>query len=181
MYNNIILMKEGIHLMTRNILFDSTVRFDNFWLADLAEGYEDNITEDELFRIADEALADDFEELCAEFSNVMTDCPIMIIADLGLWDGRKSGYKMVNSRCIADCFKLADDELTIYTDRYNLLATGSHHDGVNHYLFREIKPNISETAFENFLDKLYNGKATSADITRYTRSVRPLIAKKYGF
>lgn len=163
------------------ILFDSTIRFDDEWLADLAEGYEDGITEDELARVADDAIADDFDDLCAEFANVMTDCPIMIIADLGLWDGHKSGYKMINSRCIADCFKLADDELTIYTDRYNLLATGSHHDGVNHYLFREIKPHISETAFENFLDKLYSGKATSADITCYTRSVRPLIAKKYGF
>lgn len=163
------------------ILFDSTIRFDDEWLADLAEDYEDGITEDELARVADAALADDFEELCAEFSNVMTDCPIMIIADLGLWSGRKSGYKMVNSRCIADCFKLGDDEFKIYTDRYNLLATGIHHDGVNHYLFREIKPSISENAFENFLDKLYSGEATSADITRYTRSVRPLITERYGF
>lgn len=54
-------------------------------------------------------------------------------------------------------------------------------DGTNHYLYREIKEEISDGQLENFLDKIYTGSCTKADISRYTKSVGARIYDVYGF
>lgn len=108
--------------------------------------------------------------------------PIICIADLGRWDGRCMGYKMIESGNIADC--LWDPECDYckwYVDRYNdLCFTGAHHDGRNHYLYRELR-DISDRQMENFLDKLHTGRLTRRDIRRYTTSIGSHIQRVYGW
>lgn len=114
--------------------------------------------------------------------DIKLDEEIVVIADLGLWDGRHRGYKTIDSGNIKDC--LSDEDCIYaewYCDRYDMRFTGSHHDGTNHYLYRVFKSGLSETRKENFLEKLYTGKATRKDITRYTDSIRPYISKVYGW
>ena len=108
--------------------------------------------------------------------------PIICIADLGLWYGRRMGYKMIESGNISDCLYDPEcDYCTWYVDRYNdLCFSGAHHDGTNHYLYRELR-DLSDKQMENFLEKLHTGRLTRRDITRYTTSVGIHVNKVYGW
>lgn len=107
---------------------------------------------------------------------------IICIADLGLWYGRRMGYKMIESGNIADCLYDSDcDFCTWYVDRYNdLRFSGVHHDGRNHYLYRELR-DLSDKQMENFLEKLHTGKLTRRDIRRYTTNIGSHIQRVYGW
>lgn len=105
---------------------------------------------------------------------------IVILADLGLWFGRRDGYKEIGNN-ISEALYTDDDYITWYVDRYDMRGDGAHHDGNNHYLYRVWKNGITDTQKENFLSKWASGKATRKDITRYTKSLRPYIANVYGW
>lgn len=108
--------------------------------------------------------------------------PIIAIADLGLWYGRKSGYRVIDSGNIKDCLYSDTDFTEWYVDKYgDLRADAAHHDGINHYLYRVFKDSATESQIENLKYKLYEGKATRADITRITRRLGDEIAAVYGF
>lgn len=49
--------------------------------------------------------------------NMLCDMPIIVIADLGRWNGRVSGYKMINSCNIQDCFYTDCDYAEWYIDK----------------------------------------------------------------
>lgn len=108
--------------------------------------------------------------------------PIIVIGDLGRWNVRASGYKMIDSGNIKDCLYSDTDYTEWYVDKYgDLRADAVHHDGTNHYLYRVFKDGVSDTQIENLQDKIYNGKATRADITRVTKRLGDEIAGVYGF
>lgn len=107
---------------------------------------------------------------------------IVCIADLGLWNGRKPGYKLLGHN-IGDClsdFSQAEG-LEFYCDRYDFKSIQVHHDGINYLVYREIKSEYTSDQIDNFLWKIYNGKATQKDITRYTKSLKERIKKIYGW
>ena len=69
-----------------------------------------------------------------------------------------------------------------YVDKYgDLRADAVHHDGTNHYLYRVYKDTATDSQIENLKSKIYDGKATRADITRVTRRLGDEIAAVYGF
>ena len=114
--------------------------------------------------------------------NVQLSQPIIVIGDIGRWNGRVTGYKMIDSGNITDCLYSDTDYTEWYVDKYgDLRANAVHHDGTNHYLYRVFKDGVSETQMENLRDKIYHGKATRADITRLTRRLGDEIAAVYGF
>lgn len=114
--------------------------------------------------------------------NVQLSQPIIVIGDIGRWNGRVMGYKDIPSGNIRDCLYADTDYTEWYVDRYgDLRADATHHDGTNHYLYRVFKDGVSETQMENLRDKIYHGKATRADITRLTRRLGNEIAAVYGF
>ena len=122
-------------------------------------------------------LNDERANLCVVLPN-----PIICIADLGRWNGRCMGYKMIESGNIADCLWDPEcDYCTWYVDRYNNLRfTGVHHDGTNHYLYRELR-DLSDKQMENFLYKLHTGNLIRRDVNRYTTSVGIHVNKVYGW
>lgn len=124
-----------------------------------------------------EYLLDERENL-----NITLSQPIIVIGDIGRWNGRVSGYKMIDSGNIKDCLYSDTDYTEWYVDKYgDLRATASHHDGTNHYLYRVFKDNVTDTQIENLQDKIYHGKATRSDITRVTKRLGDDIANVYGF
>lgn len=121
-------------------------------------------------------LDDERQNLDIQLSN-----DIIIIADLGLWNGRKQGYKIIESGNIKDILYSEADYVKWYSDGYNIRCNAHHHDGTNYYLYREFK-DISDTQKENFLEKIYNGEEISSSmLSRYTRSILPHINKVYGW
>lgn len=115
--------------------------------------------------------------------NIVVPSPIIAIADLGLWNGRRMGYKMIESSNISDCLYTDRDiyDVEWYCDAYDFRATMWHHDGMNEILYRMRKEDVSDYQWDDFLYKLYTGKAKRKDITRYTKSLQPFIAKVYGW
>lgn len=62
----------------------------------------------------------------------------IIIADLGLWNGRRSGYKEINN--LTQILKSELSSLTL--DKDGVTAEYNHHDGTNYYEVRAWKNNI---------------------------------------
>ena len=108
---------------------------------------------------------------------------ILCIGDLGLWNGRVGGYREIDD--LEDCFYSTLRGISYcewYVDAYgNLRGNECHHDGTNHYLYRMWKPETTDDQRENLLYKIYRGKATMADITRYTVRLGDYIGDLYGW
>lgn len=165
--------------LTKHIIWDSEPDFED-WKEDLKKEYPD-LSEDELieemYRINNEYLDDERVNL-----NITLSQPIIVIADIGRWNGRFSGYKEIVSGNIKDCLYSDCDFAKWYVDELgDLRCDATHHDGSDHYLYRVFKDNVSDLQIENFLEKLYNNTATRADITRVTDRLGDAIAEVYGF
>lgn len=110
--------------------------------------------------------------------NKRLDDYIIIIADLGLWNGRKQGYKISRANLNA-IFNINDDLMEFYGDGREIRATGYHHDGTNYYLFRQLRAGRDP---EKLLDDIYNGREISPQkLNYYTRSIYTDVANVYGW
>ena len=103
---------------------------------------------------------------------------IIVIADLGLWNGRKTACKISRANLNA-IFNAVDDYTEFYGDGREIRATGHHHDGTNYYLFRQLRPGRDP---EKLLDDIYNGREISPQkLNYYTRSIYKDVATVYGW
>jgi len=109
--------------------------------------------------------------------NKILDGNIICIANLGLWNGKKSGYKILSDN-LNNIFDVCEDYNEFFIDNYDVKAKCTHHDGTNYYTFREIKQDVN---IDILTDKIYNGNFTQKDITRYTKSLKPYLKKIYGW
>lgn len=164
--------------MEKFTIWSNNLDYDD-WKNDLEELYPDYSDEDRIslmYDINNEYLEDERVNL-----DIQLDRPILVIADLGLWNGRFSGYKEIGSGRISDCLYSNTDYCTWYVDGYgDLRCDAVHHDGTNHYLYRTYKENVSDTQIENLKNKIYEGTVTRRDITRITRRIGDAIAEVYG-
>ena len=102
---------------------------------------------------------------------------ILVIADLGLWNGRKPAYKIVDSGNIKDILGFTYDCAEFYGDGYNIRGTEVHHDGTNYYLYRVIR---EDRNIQNLLDDIYEGKEyTMKKLNYYTKSLYKPVAEVY--
>lgn len=106
---------------------------------------------------------------------------VIAIANLGLWNGRRKSYKIMNSNLNSVLNACGGDYLKVYADRYDVKSVAVHHDGVNYITYRMFKPNLSEVQIDNFLNKLASGDFTKKDISRYTSSLKSQINQIYGW
>ena len=137
--------------------------------------------EDELYRIMCETNAEYLSDERVNL-NIQLSQPILVIADLGLWNGRRMGYKEIPSGNIRDCLSGGYDYTTWYVDKKgDFRCDDIHHDGTNHYLYRVYKDGVSEYQKDRLKKKLYEGTATRADVTRITRRLGDEIGKVYGW
>lgn len=110
--------------------------------------------------------------------NVNTDGRILIIADLGLWNGRVPGYKILNGN-VSNILYADADYVEWYSDGHNIKATAYHHDGTNYYEYRVIR---EDKNIQNLLDAIYTGKEISRrTLNYYTKSLAPYVNSVYGW
>ncbi len=114
--------------------------------------------------------------------DVQVGTPIIIIADIGKWDGRHTGYRVIDSGCLKDCLYTELDGVTWYVDnRGDFRMDGYHHDGHNYYLYRKFREGVSDEDREDFQCKILEHTLTEEDIDRVTERLGEDIAKIYGF
>lgn len=163
----------------RHLIWSNNLDYDE-WKEYLESEFPD-LTEEErmikMYEINSDYLSDERANLDIQLTE-----PILLVGDLGLWNGRRQAYKEIPSCNIKDCLYSDCDYVTWFVDKQgDLRCDAIHHDGTNHYLYRAYKDGVSESARENLKFKLYRGIATRKDITRITRRLGDDIAKVYGF
>ena len=167
--------KKTCHLIWSNAHLDYAD-----WKDFLEEEYPDRTEQERellMYELNDDYLEDERANL-----NISLGMPIIVIGDLGFWDGRRHGYKVIGTGNISDCLYDDCDYLTWYVDGVgDLNCDASHHDGTNHYLYRVFRDGTTPEQMSNLEQKICRGTATWKDITRVTTKVGPAIAKVYGW
>ena len=108
-------MKQAKNAVERHVIWsDIHLDLDN-WRDFLMENYPE-LPEDKLYEkmheLNAEYLDDERRNLDIQFSQ-----PILVIGDLGFWNGRAQGYKMVNSGNIRDCLYSDTDRTEWYVEK----------------------------------------------------------------
>ena len=104
---------------------------------------------------------------------------IVAFADLGLWNGRVNGAKLVGEN-VSDILSSMNscDYGTFYCDPFNVKFEGVHHDGKNRVLYRVARSKHHAEHLANLI--AYHGM-TEESFRRATKSLRPYVAKVYGW
>ena len=144
------------------------------------EEFEKTITEEDIFNECNFLNETWFDDELSELARVDEGSGLVAIADVGRWNGRFSGYKGIKQLCTV-MYSSCDSERVYVDSNGDLRKEESHHDGNNSILYRYWKEGLTEEQKENFLQKIYDGKCTSKDITRYTRKAGLGIANAYGW
>lgn len=154
------------------------------WREDYKESCENNDMEydpDDEYAIYEWMMETNKEYFYDERMNLdkVVEGRILVIADLGLWNGRKPAYKIIESGNIKDILGFTYDCAEFYGDGYNIRGTEVHHDGTNCYLYRVIR---EDRNIQNLLDDIYDGKEyTMKKLNYYTKSLYKDVAKVYGW
>ena len=160
------------------------------WSSDVnVEDYEDFLKEEY------PEITDEYEKytLCSEMNDMyfedemanldINTNPIVCIADLGLWNGRRTGIKRCGNNVNSILCSTMNGNVKFFYDRYNVKGTEYHHDGTNYYVYREIKGNTYEEQERNYnrlLNAVLENTLTSSLISRCTRSIRDYVTSVYG-
>ncbi len=168
-------MTEGDHLIWTNDHLD----YED-WREDLEEQFPELSDEERYYKMLE--INNEYLDTERENLNIQLSQPIFVIADLGLWTGRHSGYKEILSGNIRDCLYSKYDFTTWYVDKQgDFRCDDVHHDGTNHYLYRVFKESATDEQRDDLCDKIYFGIATQADIDKVTRRLGDEIGKVYGW
>jgi hypothetical protein len=164
-----------------DVINDESLEYAKETLLDCYE--EEEITDDRLEEFLYQDNSDMFDYEVDDLSSVEeTAGEIIAIADMGLWNGRRTGYKLLDSRKVSDCLtKITHYDFNeFYVDEHGeLRSTHVHHDGTNHVLYRSLKPELTYEQVDEFTSSLYYGK--EVDIDEYTDKVGTLVAKFCGW
>ena len=136
--------------------------------------------EEENIEISYERYMDDMDNaLYDERANldVPVDGVIVCFADLGLWDGHHQGAKKFGSY-VKNILHSNCEFNDWFCDRYNVRCEASHHDGSNSYLYRVAK---DEEQANRLVQAIAYEDMTEEEFRKATRSLRPYVAKVYGW
>ena len=176
--------------MKEYIVWDSDIWMDNLedWKESYIETCEaneieidiENITENDIFDYAQEMNNNYLDD---ERANLNIEIPngIFAIADIGLWNGRVTGYKEIGNN-ISDCLYSDTDCAKWYVDNHGVFhARFADHDGSTFAVYKAWKDNVTEEQKEHLLDNIYNGICTKRMLRRYTNNIGGKIANVYGW
>lgn len=164
-------------------IFNSWDRFNDEVMNDIREGiaYANEIEPEE---VSDESVHETFWEYLEDERmnlDIETGGYIFAFGKLGLWNYSPIGYKKIGTN-VSDIFKCCtngDYECEWYADRFNVRLRAAHHDGTHHLVFRYVE---SAEKMDEICEKIYDGKITTEkQLFRVTKSIRPFVAKIYGW
>lgn len=151
--------------------------FSNAVMDDLKELYPDASLA-LLDELATDLYFDNRRLLMNTFADTIFPTDVICIAELGLWDGKHRAFRIFDAPTLDELFNSDRDieEAEWYVDEYNdLRCDAHHHDGTNHYLYRQIRSEIGPMARRNFYDKIQAGTLTRKDLNHYTIALGPIV------
>lgn len=177
--------------MIRHTIWDANIKVED-WLDYLEEEFPDKSREELLndYEAYNLAVEMNDQYLDDERSNLSIDIgtPIICIADIGRWNGRSTGFHVFKSGIIADCLHSMVSGVSScrwYIDeRGDLRCREAHHDAVNYYTYRGVRPTNSgdtEYRLQLICNNLLDNKFTDWQRTHYTFRLGDKIAEVYGW
>lgn len=101
---------------------------------------------------------------------------IVCIADLGFWNGRVPGYRIMGNN-LNEILSNLEDINEIYLEGDDVFASCHHHDNVHHLRYREIKTHVGA---HGLYSRVVDGRLTEEDVELYTRPLGHYIREIYG-
>ena len=148
------------------------------WRNDLEEQYPDSEGYDEdkrieiMYDINNDYLTDEYSILNKELGR-----EIIVIANLGLWNGRRWAYRKLGTNLNSIFSSSCGDYTTWYVEDKEVKCKDIHHDGENVYLYRLLNEDMD---LETFGDYAYEYTLEYA-VNKYTESLGHHVAKIYGW
>lgn len=130
------------------------------------------VTDDEWYDHCASQIEDERDNLDVEVDGV-----IIAFANVGRWDGRRQGYKIIGSN-VRDILSTSADSAEWFGDGNNIRSSQGHHDGTNHILYRVTKD--MESA-DRICEKIYNREIDEEGFRKRTKSLYPYVAEVYGW
>ena len=107
---------------------------------------------------------------------------LIVIADLGLWNGRRKAVKVIPNATIADAVGVCvGDYIDWYVEDGEMRIEDVHHDGTNRYLFRTWKDGVSDLKKGVTLELIKRGFDDKKTLDTYTRPLGPDVSNVYGW
>lgn len=105
---------------------------------------------------------------------------ILAIASMGLWNGRRTGYKILgNNLKEVLTSTIGCDEKEVYFDGHNIKAEGYHHDGRNFVEYREIREGKN---IIRLIHKIHSNEPISRrELNYYTKPLGKYVKQIYGW
>lgn len=134
-----------------------------------------DLNDEEADRLSWDNLCDDLRECITPEIDRHAPHGIAVFADLGLWNGRRRGVKIVDS--FFDVLGMCDDLMyvTIETTPQGLTVYAPHHDGTNIYTLRALTK-AGANRFSVYDDELEQSliHGSPRTVRRYTKNIKNL-------
>lgn len=168
--------------MEKHIIWSNANLNIDDWRDDLL-AEDPDLSEDELYERMYSLNSSYLDEERGNLRGVVLKGPILLIADLGLWNGHHPNSKRIQSGKVSDCLYTREDgDITWYVDeKGEFRATIGHHDGVNSYRYRGVYPGVSEEQLDRLQYDIASGKDVGSRISRLTYRLGDLIGDVYGW
>lgn len=107
---------------------------------------------------------------------------LIVIADLGLWDGRRKAVRVIPNATLADAMGVVEGEyIDWYVEDGEMKIDAVHHDGTNHYLFRTWKDETNDWKKGLTLHLINHGFDDRETLDVDTRPLGPDVKKAFAW
>lgn len=157
----------------KHIIWTNDLDYED-WRDDLESEYPD-LTEEQrvdlMYEINDEYFSDEQVNLDKELGG-----RIIVYGTLGLWDGKKSVYKILKETNLNGIMTDVTENSTWYVEDGEVQRKDVHHDGTNYFTYRVLK-GIDEYDFEEFIED----HSFKEGIEKYTEPLGHYVSEIYGW
>ena len=160
----------------KNTIFSTSIDIDAY---NDCEEFED-LTEEQKYEYAAEDMRIWMDDEIVNLDKIVPGIPVYI-ADLGLWYGRRHGYRTESAtNTIGEMLQKISynhDEFEWYCSDGDLKVAGYHHDGTNYFTLRY----IPAAEKQEIIEKIMDGEISLEEMLKHTKSLEPLINEVYGW
>ena len=141
--------------MKKHKLWSSEINIED-WKDFLEEEYPDVDDEHEQYQLCVDLNNDYLDD---ERANLEKPMNILVIGDLGHWNGTRTGYMKLKNFSDVFCSRVNGcSEIEFFVEDNDMKAIEHHHDGTNYYTFYEIREDrMCSAGFERFLADICSG------------------------
>lgn len=117
----------------RTVIYTDEIDLDQ-WKGFLSENYPEITDEYEQYQIVADEVSYQYDD---EYANLDRDLPGVIVAfaDLGLWYGRRKGYRVLGSK-LNSILHYCESHNEWYLEDGEVWSRNDHHDGTNYVNYR---------------------------------------------